>query len=102
MGRNSWSLVFFEGRGGWGQGYPDLFYWKIPNNYAILEVGHFKHACENDLVCVTTCGKIPYFNAPVFFENKEQIGKIDEIFGGITDNVTKNFLNKKQKKSNIS
>ena len=60
-------------------------------------MGHLKYACENDLVYVTTCGKIPYFNAPVFFENKEQIGKIDEIFGGITDNVTKIFYTKTKK-----
>ena len=53
----------------------------------VIELGYFTHACEDDIVCNTTCGKIPYFNAPVFFENKEQIGKIDEIFGGPMDNV---------------
>ncbi|KAI1726487.1 gar1/Naf1 RNA binding region domain-containing protein [Ditylenchus destructor] len=51
----------------------------------VIEVGQFTHTCENDIVCDTTCGKIPYFNAPVFFQNKEQIGKIDEIFGGPKD-----------------
>ncbi|KAI1732953.1 gar1/Naf1 RNA binding region domain-containing protein [Ditylenchus destructor] len=51
----------------------------------VIEVGLFTHTCENDIVCNTTCGKIPYFNAPVFFQNKEQIGKIDEIFGGPKD-----------------
>lgn len=25
--------------------------------------------------------EVPYFNAPIYFENKEQVGKIDEIFG---------------------
>lgn len=29
--------------------------------------------------------KIPYFNSPVYLENKEKIGKVDEIFGPITD-----------------
>ena len=53
----------------------------------ILELGFFTHNCENDIVCHTTCGKIPYFNAPVYFQNKECIGKIDEIFGGPKDNV---------------
>lgn len=24
---------------------------------------------------------VPYFNAPIYFANKQQIGKIDEIFG---------------------
>ncbi|KAI6191887.1 H/ACA ribonucleoprotein complex subunit [Aphelenchoides bicaudatus] len=47
----------------------------------LVEVGHFLHPCENDLVCSTTCGKIPFFNAPIYFENEEQVGKVDEIFG---------------------
>ncbi len=37
---------------------------------------------------MTTCKKIPYFNAPIYFENKEMIGKIDEIFGGPMDHVS--------------
>jgi H/ACA ribonucleoprotein complex subunit 1 len=53
-----------------------------------LEVGHFAHKSENDLVCWTTCGKIPFFNAPVYFENKEQVGKIDEIFGSPQESVS--------------
>jgi rRNA processing protein Gar1 len=61
----------------------------IISKISFLELGNFTHTCENDIVCITTCGKIPYFNAPVFFENKEQIGKIDEIFGGPKDNVSK-------------
>jgi hypothetical protein len=28
-----------------------------------------------------------YFNAPVFLENKTQIGKIDDIFGPMTERV---------------
>ncbi|VDD86613.1 unnamed protein product [Enterobius vermicularis] len=49
------------------------------------ELAVFSHTCEDDIVCEVTAGKIPYFNAPVYFENKEQIGKVDEIFGGIKD-----------------
>jgi H/ACA ribonucleoprotein complex subunit 1 len=30
---------------------------------------------------------IPYFNAPVFKENKQQIGKIEEVFGPINEVV---------------
>uniref|UniRef100_F1L2L4 H/ACA ribonucleoprotein complex subunit n=1 Tax=Ascaris suum TaxID=6253 RepID=F1L2L4_ASCSU len=63
-------------RGGYDQGPPQ----------EVIEVGYFTHTCEDDIVCHTTVGKIPYFNAPIYFENKEQIGKIDEIFGGIKDN----------------
>ena len=30
---------------------------------------------------------MPYFNAPMFLQNKTQIGKIEEIFGAINDGV---------------
>jgi rRNA processing protein Gar1 len=33
------------------------------------------------MVCKSTNEKVPYFNAPVFLQNKTQIGKVDEIFG---------------------
>ena len=29
--------------------------------------------------------QIPYFNAPVYLENKTKIGKVDEILGAISD-----------------
>lgn len=57
-----------------------------------IEIGYFTHTCEDDIVCHNTSGKIPYFNAAIFFENKEQIGKVDEIFGGIKDNVCMSFI----------
>jgi hypothetical protein len=47
-------------------------------------VGEFAHACEGDMVCTSTNEKVPYFNAPIYLENKTQIGKIDEIFGPTT------------------
>lgn len=28
---------------------------------------------------------VPYFNAPIYLANKQQIGKIDEIFGTYSD-----------------
>ena len=31
--------------------------------------------------------QIPYFNAPIFLENKTQVGKIEEIFGPINKAV---------------
>jgi len=52
------------------------------------ELGHFIHPCEDDLVLKCTNEKIPYFNAPLYFENKQQIGKVDEIFGPINDFVS--------------
>ena len=47
------------------------------------------HECEGDLVCTATIEKVPYFNAPIFLENKSQIGKVDEIFGPMTEYVRK-------------
>lgn len=44
--------------------------------------------CEDDLVCRSTNEKIPYFNAPIYLQNKQQIGKLDEIFGPIRDTVS--------------
>jgi len=40
---------------------------------------------QDDLVVKCTNEKVPYFNSPVYLENKEKIGKVDEIFGPITD-----------------
>lgn len=52
------------------------------------------HPCEDDIVCkcVTQENKVPYFNAPVYLENKEQIGKVDEIFGQLRDFVSLNCV----------
>lgn len=48
------------------------------------------HPCEDDIVCKckTEENKVPYFNAPVYLDNKEQIGKVDEIFGQLRDFVS--------------
>ena len=44
------------------------------------------HACEDDFICRSAVpDKVPYFNAPIYLENKEQVGKVDEIFGPIND-----------------
>lgn len=53
-------------------------------------LGEFLHPCEDDIVCKCTTdeNKVPYFNAPVYLENKEQIGKVDEIFGQLRDFVS--------------
>ncbi|OCK84896.1 Gar1-domain-containing protein [Lepidopterella palustris CBS 459.81] len=47
----------------------------------VLEMGKFVHACEGELVCESINTKIPYFNAPIYLENKTAIGKVDEILG---------------------
>ena len=46
------------------------------------------HSCEGDLVCKSSNDKVPYFNAPIYLENKSQIGKVDEIFGQVSSHVS--------------
>lgn len=48
-------------------------------------MGSFLHACEGEMVCKSINPKIPYFNAPIFLENKSQIGKVDEILGPLNE-----------------
>jgi H/ACA ribonucleoprotein complex subunit 1 len=48
-------------------------------------MGSFMHACEGDMVCRSVNTKIPYFNAPIYLENKSQIGKVDEILGPMNE-----------------
>ncbi|NWH15871.1 GAR1 protein, partial [Grus americana] len=64
-------------RGGYDQGPPER----------VVLLGEFMHPCEDDIVCKckTEENKVPYFNAPVYLDNKEQIGKVDEIFGQLRD-----------------
>ena len=55
----------------------------------VIEVGYVHSYCENDLVIKSTCEKIPYFNANIYLEQKQDVGKVDEIFGPIADFVIK-------------
>ncbi|KAI9816528.1 MAG: H/ACA snoRNP pseudouridylase subunit [Pycnora praestabilis] len=50
---------------------------------SVLEMGSFLHACEGEIICESINPKIPYFNAPIYLENKTAIGKVDEILGPI-------------------
>ncbi|WWC64677.1 H/ACA ribonucleoprotein complex subunit 1 [Kwoniella dejecticola CBS 10117] len=65
------------GRGGFGQrdfGPPET----------VQEIGSFLHPVESEMLCsLVTPSKIPYFNAPIYLQNKTQIGKVDEILGPI-------------------
>ncbi len=54
----------------------------------VAEVAVFQHACEGEAVTKLTHEKIPYFNAPIYLENKTQIGKVEEIFGPINEAVS--------------
>lgn len=64
-----------RGRGGFQQSYGPPA--------TVLELGSFLHACEGEMVCESVNPKIPYFNAPIYLENKTAIGKVDEILGPI-------------------
>ena len=33
-------------------------------------MGSFVHACEGEMICESINPKIPYFNAPIYLENK--------------------------------
>ena len=41
--------------------------------------------CEDDLVCKLENKNVPYFNAMVYKENKTEIGKVEDIFGPVSD-----------------
>ena len=62
--------------------------WFFKGSVVFPEVGAFMHSCEGDLVCKSTGEKVPYFNAPIYLENKSQIGKVDEIFGPMNEHVS--------------
>jgi H/ACA ribonucleoprotein complex subunit 1 len=51
-------------------------------------VSTFLHACEGEAVTKLTNEKVPYFNAPIYLQNKTQIGKVEEIFGPINESVS--------------
>ncbi|CAH0726361.1 unnamed protein product, partial [Brenthis ino] len=52
---------------------------------SVIPLGHYGWTVQDDLVCKVDIEDVPYFNAPIYLENKEQIGKIDEIFGNLRD-----------------
>ncbi|KAI8827455.1 Gar1/Naf1 RNA binding region-domain-containing protein [Chytriomyces cf. hyalinus JEL632] len=73
---------FRGGRGGGGRG---GFSQPMGPPDAVFAMGSFLHACEGELVCKSINTKIPYFNAPIYLENKTQVGKVDEILGPLNE-----------------
>lgn len=51
----------------------------------VIPLGSYLYPAQDDLVVKAEIEDVPYFNAPIYLDNKEQIGKIDEIFGTIRD-----------------
>lgn len=77
-GRGGGGRGFGGGRGGYNrgdQGPPET----------VIPLGYFAYTAQDDLVCKVEIEDVPFFNAPIYLENKEQIGKIDEIFGNLRD-----------------
>ncbi|MQM03595.1 hypothetical protein Taro_036383 [Colocasia esculenta] len=75
----------FGGRGGGGGGRGFGGFRDEGPPAEVVEVSSFLHSCEGDAVTKLTNEKIPYFNAPIYLQNKTQIGKVDEIFGPINE-----------------
>ena len=67
------------------------FFFNLLLNIICSEVGEYLHSCEGDLVCKSVNEKVPYFNAPIYFENKALVGKVDEIFGQVSNHVSLKF-----------
>ena len=42
-----------------------------PDN--VVPVGTMSHTCQDDLVVKVTQSDVPYFNAPIYLENKQQV-----------------------------
>ncbi|XP_067008322.1 probable H/ACA ribonucleoprotein complex subunit 1 [Anabrus simplex] len=75
----------FRRGGGRGGGRSSFGYQDMGPPEQVVELGHFEHTSQDDLVVKVSLSDVPFFNAPVYLENKEQIGKIDEIFGTLRD-----------------
>ena len=39
----------------------------------VVPFGNFSHPCQEDLVVKSSIEDVPYFNAPVYLENKQQV-----------------------------
>lgn len=62
---------------------------------------HMEWTVQDDLVAKVDIEQVPYFNAPIYTENKQQIGKIDEIFGNIRDYYVSIKLSENMKASSF-
>lgn len=83
------------GRGGGGRGGGGFNRYDAGPPDHVVPFGHFLHAAEEFLVIKSDIQDVPYFNAPLYLENKEAVGKVDEIFGGIRDYMVSVAVNDK-------
>lgn len=57
-----------------------------PTYSCTTEMGSFVHAVEDEMLCASVMpDKVPYFNAPIYLQNKSVIGRVDEILGPINE-----------------
>ena len=57
-----------------------------PTHPPWAEIGSFMHAVEDEMLCASLVSdKVPYFNAPIYLQNKSIVGKVDEILGPINE-----------------
>lgn len=49
----------------------------------LAEMGTFLHATEGEMVCESINTKIPYFNAPIYLENK--VGGLHPVSEALAD-----------------
>ena len=58
----------------------------VPRFPPFSEMGSFMHAVEDEMLCQSLMpDKVPYFNAPIYLQNKSVIGRVDEILGPINE-----------------
>ncbi|EJU05574.1 Gar1-domain-containing protein [Dacryopinax primogenitus] len=74
------------GGGGWSGGRGGFQQRDMGPPDHVLEIGTFVHDVEDEMLCtVSMPEKVPYFNAPIYLQNKSVIGKVDEILGPINE-----------------
>merc|ERR1711964_363252 len=56
-----------------------------PPDY-VQAIGNFVHPCKEEaIIRLSSADQVPMFNAPIYLENKQQIGKVNEVFGPINE-----------------
>ena len=88
------------GRGGGRGGFGNKGFNEPPDR--VIPLGYYDYPCQEDLVLKVEIEDVPYFNAPIYLENKSQIGKIDEIFGNLKDYYVSVKLSENMKKTSFT
>ncbi|KAF5294731.1 hypothetical protein FQA39_LY00215 [Lamprigera yunnana] len=51
----------------------------------VIPLGSYIYTCQDEIICKVETDDVPFFNAPIYLENKEQIGTIVKILGNPKD-----------------